>query len=75
MAVVPDLVVLEVRQSDLVEPGDLVGDGDLQGREDRGPVQPDGVVCWVEADDVLGQAEGARGVLFAEHGGAEVGNC
>lgn len=72
LAVVPDLVVLEVVQGDVVEPLDFIGDGELEGRDDFEAVEPDGVVAWVHGDDMLGEAEAARGVFLRGHDGAEV---
>lgn len=72
LAVVPDLVVLEVVQGDVVEPLDFIRDGELEGGDDLEAVEPDGVVAWVHADDVLCEAEAARGVFLRSHDGAEV---
>lgn len=72
LAVVPDLVVLEIVHGDAVEPFDLVQNGEVEGGDDFEAVEPDGVVGWVHADDALGEAERARGVFLCGHDGAKV---
>lgn len=72
LAVVPDLVVLEVVQGHVVEPLDLIRDGELEGGDNFEAVEPDGVVAWVHGDDMLCEAEAARRVLLRGHDGAEV---
>lgn len=70
LAVVPDLVVLQVVERDGVEPGDFLGDGQVQRGDDLEAVEPDGVVRRVEGDDVRGETERARGVFGRGHDGA-----
>lgn len=72
LAVVPDLVVLEVVHGDAIEPLDLVQHGEVEGGDDFEAVEPDGVVGWVHADDALGETETTRGVLLCGHDGAKV---
>lgn len=71
---VPDLVVLEVLERDLVEPFELLEQVALDGEDDGGAVEPDGVVGRVHANDVAGELEDSFGSLVLGHDGAEVGH-
>ncbi|KAI6762706.1 hypothetical protein HG530_008686 [Fusarium avenaceum] len=53
LAMIPNLVVLQIRQCHLVQPDDLIGNAELENRNNLEAEQPDGVVCWVHGDDVL----------------------
>lgn len=71
---VPDLVVLEVLERNLVEPVKLLEQVALDGEDDGGAVEPHGVVGGVHADDVPGELEDSFGFLVLGHDGAEVGH-
>lgn len=61
---VPDLVVFLVFEGDGVDPEELGGDGVGEGEEGGGAEEPDGVVGWVEGDDVFGEGQDTGRVFF-----------
>ena len=74
LPVVPDLVVLLVRKGDFVDPSKLIADWVANGEDDSGTVEPNGVVGWVEIDEVGGQVEATLRVLLIRHNCAQICN-
>ena len=75
LSVVPDLVVLLVVKSYFIDPGYFGGDGRVECEECGRPVEPDGVVCCVQGDDVFCEFEDAGRVFFRCHYCSEIAHC
>ena len=67
IAVMPNLVVLEMFKRNAVEPSELFKKVFLECEDSVCSVKPNGVMCWVHANDVFCEGEHALGLFIIGH--------